>query len=538
MTSLTEHNYHKNKGDIMFTEINYIDSLAAPDGYKLERITATTYSLEPSMIFLLNNIFEVDKTNAVFSDLSNKKTLLSFFSQNALKNTLKSNRLRIFYQKDKFNYNLKDNINTDFSAVIAKCCIPVKKDDYAFHPKIILAEYSKDNEIRERIIVSSRNLTCSNNFETQIIAERTIDTRLDDYDNYNTLAEHIEKQNWTYKNNANNNGNISIEIFCQSSQNNGYEKQIFTDAATNIIVISPFFSQNYPPLGNTACYQSFEDDAQNLHSKMYCVTKNEKSELWIGSANCTHNGLNKNYECMAKLGFDRDISGDFKTFLKEKEIKPTDKDKLKTIDSSSDNNNILETFINNHTFTLKEITESDSSNKLVFEITPVSPVTTINGSDIKVHLMTIKTEYCISKNTLEFSIPTEDISNALVLKDKQGNQRIVFAECNDNVQAIIDKTYKSLANKKIKTVFPNIRLSLNNNQFSNNSNSNTNNKTISSSHSDKDYENIIKCYINGETDFLKLLKNKINKNESCFENSKIILDYLEALTNDEHNKEL
>ena len=53
----------------------------------------------------------------------------------------------------------------------------------------------------------------------------------------------------------------------------------------------------------------------NLHSKIFCVTADEESELWIGSANCTVNGLNHNYECMVGLKFKRDIQDEFKSWL-------------------------------------------------------------------------------------------------------------------------------------------------------------------------------------------------------------------------------
>ncbi len=238
-----------------------------------------------------------------------------------------------------------------------------------FHPKLIAILYKKNEEMLLKLFVSSRNLTTEKNREAGILLKTTCfaqDKKNQQLSNIFEIAFKEKVEEWKKTDIAKciSEADFSIEypqdkieFLIPNSQQEGYlYKKIVEcfNGAEEVVVVSPFLKdskyisellngvneQNYLLLtsrkiidevrgsfkGRIKCYPqsneiSGDEKAEGnemegvepnmLHAKMYaCKKKNgEKQEkhLFIGSANFSKNGLEKNHELMVHVVGDTDF---------------------------------------------------------------------------------------------------------------------------------------------------------------------------------------------------------------------------------------
>lgn len=509
----------------MFKEINYIESLKPDDGFELSRVVATTYSLEPSFIYLLSTLFEMD-ANTFNDDLSTVKSLASFNSKIAQSKAIKEKRLKIFYQYDKFQYNLK-KIDDKFAALISQCCIPIKPSTGSFHPKIILAEYENNKkEIKHRLIISSRNLTSSDLLETQVILEKVATKKINNDITERKLFNLIKQQGWELKGKPN-----TVKAFIQSPNEDDkfYELMQLNDKNFKKIIVSPFYTQE-PKIENATFY-----NGKKLHSKLFYITKGNEHNLWIGSANCTFSGLKNSYEAMVKVSFEKDITEDLKKWITEKKLKEFDIQKAPSANSLKTTNPVEE-IVKNCTFKLSCAKEQGNYNLTFTVVNPQN----ISFDNLSVALITrnLDENYIPLSNTITFSnVPQSKITACLVVKyvdeiQDEEIKRLVMAEMDGATETLINENIESLANEPIKSIIPKFDLSSGQSKKqSSGDNPSNDDSSISFKQEDKDYERLMKLYTAGKTDILKSIKSKLENNQKFYEKETrdILLTWLNEL---------
>lgn len=514
-------------------EKGYTDTLSCPEGYELNRIVATTYSLEPQLIYLLACMFDSDSSEYIYSDLSIVKTLASFAFGANVKSIIEKKRLLVFYQQDKFTCKINLSKDKKFTALLRECCIPVKKEKYAFHPKVILAEYLKEEQILHRLIVSSRNLTTSDLFETQVVLEREAEKiNIDDFD-LDKLIAYINTSKWRY---TNKDDNVEAQVVFQSPENANKLASDILKKDSSIIVLSPFFSGikngNLMNAGDACFYTGV-----NLHSKIFCVTADEESILWIGSANCTVNGLNHNYECMVGLKFKRDIQDEFKSWLEGNGFQC----KKEPDEVESGEEKLIDKVVKNGAF--KCDAEYQDGRYLV------NIIVKYEGEEINelsIGLLGVRQNKPIDKSSVNFEgIEKHQLTNALLVKDKENNSRIVLAEATDEYKELLASVTDDLSKEKIEQLIPDFVFNYSNDDDSDddsdgdsgNSTNNSGRESVSFSPSDEEYEKILKLYGYNRLDLLKKIKEKLEKNRDLYNEEKyeVVNQMLEALTRGDDN---
>lgn len=535
----------------MFEEIDYATSLETPNGYTLNRIIATTYSLEPQLLFLLACLFEYDEKNkALYSDLGVLKSLSSFYYHSSIKDIISEKRLVIFYQSDKFNYSLTQTEDT-FSALLRECCKPIKKNQFAFHPKIILAEFvSKNDEspIIHRLLVSSRNLTSSSLFETQVILQKEspvlipkeLYTNTEElYTSINGLINYINEEQFQWKVLKNSGDELThATVHFQMPQQKQLFKEMCLDKdAYPKIILSPYYSGT-DEINNASFYRG-----ENVHSKLFCVKHEDKTKLWIGSANCTINGLNNNYECMTCLTFNEDISEKFEKWLKDNSFKKIAGEPERT--PSSLEMSQVEIVLEHCNFKCS-IKKSPVSLKYNVSFEIATNDESVSFSGIKTELLTKKNVKDLAKKIVFENIPLSEVTNGLIIKGASSNSdepslsRIVFAEfADEDTKKILQECTKKLAGRKLNSIFPDFMLETpepsDNDSSYKNTEKDSSSSCISFSPADKDYEKMLKLYAYGKIDLLKDILTKLDRHQEAYNEDagKYIIEWLKCLTKEE-----
>lgn len=528
----------------MFEEIDYATSLETPNGYVLNRIIATSYSLEPQLIFLLACLFEYDEKNkALYSDLGVLKSLSSFYYHSSIKDIISEKRLVIFYQSDKFNYSLTTQTEDTFSALLRECCKPIKKNQFAFHPKIILAEFVSKNDnspIIHRLLVSSRNLTSSTLFETQVILQKespvSIANKL--YTSIDDLINYIndEQFQWNVLKNSSDELTHATVHFQRPQQKQLFKEMCLDKDDYPKIILSPYYSGT-EKIKNASFYEG-----ENVHSKLFCVKHEDKTKLWIGSANCTINGLNNNYECMTCLTFNEDISEKFEKWLKDNSFKKIT-GKPKEIQRSSEMSQVE--LVLEHCNFKCSINQSSDCRKynVSFEIATNDESVFVG---IRTELLTKNYEKDLAKKIVFKKIPLSEVTNGLIIKGASSNSdepslsRIVFAEVADeDTKKILQECTKKLADRKLDSIFPDFMLETPAPPVVVSSDKNTEKDSgsscISFAPADKDYEKMLKLYAYGKIDLLKDILTKLDWHKEVYHEDagKYIIEWLKCLTKEE-----
>lgn len=155
------------------------------DGFKLEWLEMTTFSLSKDMLRLIAAM-------VIYANSScGRKGAMPKYPNRIIKTfrnekSVESGKLpfHVFYDgkimrenEDEYYYNTADGKYALY--LFNEYCTPVKEKGL-FHPKIVLAQFSKDGEKKFRICISSQNLTFSNYLEAGIVLESVKDDKEND----------------------------------------------------------------------------------------------------------------------------------------------------------------------------------------------------------------------------------------------------------------------------------------------------------------------------------------------------------------------
>ncbi len=555
-------------------DAGYMETLEAMEGYTLNRIVATTYSLEPQLVFLLGSMFRLNKREIDQLKPDAIKSLAKHYVDQSIGSIIEKDRLFIFYQKDKFSYTL-NKPNKKVALLLEHCCIPVEKVNCAFHPKIILAEYKSDNDANEfvhRLVVSSRNLTRSDAFETQVVLERKVGsplqkTQCDSYERMKKYFEIIEENEWKlihYLDGSKINfKNCTAKVYYQSENNHHlfFDKMHLGEEQYEKVILSPF----YTGLGRikNAIYYKAPDEEGNikLHSKLFCVAKHQSNdneassgrvELWVGSANCTLKGLEKNDECMVALTFEEEDSEkfiiEFQKWLEAKGFVGCCDESVST--EGPDNQNVVEELVAKAKITADVVQGSQNPQlyNLVFKLEGIS-LEKHDLEDIEVRTPRIKKKQKIKENKNSYEVvfeglSVEELSKILVIQKMEGTQmirRMALAECSDDLKELLDKNKETSIENKNKSILPDVLLDTPSGDDSKplNKNREDGKNTQSYNIEDQEYEKLIKWYAAavGE-DVLRHVYNNLNKKSSSEnEVEDVVKKWIENLINIEGHKD-
>ena len=281
--------------DLFNINLSLNDIVEEKINYYIDFITATTYSLNLSLIVPLTRLTYKDR------DFIKK--------EKALKDCLSNGKLKIFYQHNKI---LGEEFKPKFKAAISSFCdincIPMYTDNNAvcFHPKIIFICYKSTEQKDEyiyRLAVSSKNLTFSESIENCVILECKSNNQIRQPSNEKEFKEFVEIINGlTFDPIGASVGKVSNPNVYFSYKNNlKICEKMGLDTIKAVVAVSPGFEKN--PLMNKTISSFWKEKS---HSKLYFIERNNGAcELWVGSANCTASGLGSkpqyNSECIVKL---------------------------------------------------------------------------------------------------------------------------------------------------------------------------------------------------------------------------------------------
>ena len=342
--------------------------LDPPDGYALKKLVCTTYSLSMSKVFDLAAMLHIPSEE----NLSLKDVAL--LEKGALKKTAQE-KLLIYYDRIYMDGST-DVIRQNYVDLFGGCCHRVDMKNAAFHSKLMLACFRKENGSHPvrwyyRLQVGSKNLTDSSAVEFALCMEsaessdedskkRTgavlfhfLGSILSDRPDWHKPLENTAFQHWPiggtdkgcctnlrFACNAGNKANI-IDTICgellkdkaihalspfltPDDKGKFYlseklQQQVYykTNAAKTLKDKQADIRKKYKNQVQIASYEFF------LHGKLYFWrskddNSNRKYRIWLGSANASQNGMENNSEFM--VGFDWDAAyynGNNEDFFKE-----------------------------------------------------------------------------------------------------------------------------------------------------------------------------------------------------------------------------
>ena len=342
--------------------LDYLEIMQPLAGYKIDKIIATTYSLDIDTItyLLLMLGTSIDEFNSkdslkkmyVFETLKKIKDKVIIFCQSG-----RISKKNGYSDMDKWIYSIFEDI-----------IYPVKLDNNkSFHPKTFLIRYSNGNDIKYKFIVLSRNLTFSKNLDVVVsldgnLVEQKTEKNEPLYDFHKYLFELSQKEYGDFATVLEEIRNISFELNNHREFTDvefipiGLEKyreisrkEILNKKYISSLVMSPFISSNIVEQIYNNCFETNEserilltrndkdllalknkkidslkiyavnDELYNLnddettefdiHAKLYFFElKNGKTELYIGSANETNSALGakeSNIEFLIKLSSEK-----------------------------------------------------------------------------------------------------------------------------------------------------------------------------------------------------------------------------------------
>ncbi len=164
----------------------YKDVIKPPEeGFKLEWLEMTTFSLSKDMLRLIAAMVIYANSSCGRKGAMPKypNRIIKTFRNEESEESVKL-PFHVFYDgkimrenEDEYYYNTADGKYALY--LFNKYCTPVKENGL-FHPKIVLAQFSKDGEKKFRICISSQNLTFSNYLEAGIVLESVKDDKEND----------------------------------------------------------------------------------------------------------------------------------------------------------------------------------------------------------------------------------------------------------------------------------------------------------------------------------------------------------------------
>lgn len=326
-----------------------------PEGYKLDYIEMTTYSLSMSFLSKIPLLMYIgDKrinTDKIYANRLYRKLLKEDYEK----------KFHIYYDG---NIKRKPDESDEYLsirgryalALLRERCTPICEDNKLFHPKIIVLQFEKvdgSGEYFYRVHISSRNLTMAQYLEagvTLVSEERSdeeekckavakpiadffrdlqksknVDSKIkwdvfekkyfvlenEEPDNPRNISVHFKDFLTNIKADIENEKDYSIRVTSMNPTNNLFSnaksveyicnfKDMYEykdDADNNEWKIKEDKKESYYYVGQS------DNQPKNLHIKQYIIHQNNNPKIiWIGSANCSKNGLNNgNTEVMVRI---------------------------------------------------------------------------------------------------------------------------------------------------------------------------------------------------------------------------------------------
>ncbi len=492
--------------------LSYVESLNIPEGYVVERIIATTYSLQPGFIYLLMTLTEPVEEGVFWDALAMRKCIND------------PQRLKIFYQENKFMCK-GSKVTEDFLQIIENCCVPVSAGKFAFHPKIILVEYKKTDgtELKQRLIVSSRNLTISDMVECAVVLEGDAAESIENINDISGLISYVNENDWYLEKKK-----VSVCFQGNGNKSIGSTMPLYGNKCKKMIV-SPFYSHNNfcNKIENAEFYKCSE-----IHAKIYFFEGEKKNWLWVGSANCTVNGLNHNYEC--QVGFETELTtAEFRDWIREKNGQEFLPEETVEDDSSSQKTE-MDSFLDTYRLKLN-IKKKDRTKTLYVcnvEIVPKASENTMNWEFInQFDIRMLGGGKCSRWNdgTMEWEGVAKDISSFAVIR-LLNDQRVIKMSMDEETEEIMKELLKERSKKLVadsmNMILPTFK---SNNETNDRNDEDDEDDSVERKYAcgitlnDGVYETLVKLYAANEKRLLQIIRNQICNNADLYDDNVVHL---------------
>jgi len=315
-------------------EYSYKDIMEEKDGYEMEWVCATTFSIDMASIVPI-----IYFANSYYEDSTLEEAIIKA-----------KNKVRIFYQYNKFQYtSIKANFRTILESFFKNACVPVKTEGYCFHPKIILMKYRKNQENDEKYIyrlsVASRNLTGSYADECVAILECSNADNIELPGTLDELINILDEFEFALSNGK------SVKVISQRDNKTKIIDQMKKNTIHNVICVSPGYEKNSLIYNEYKykCKTYYKSD-NNSHAKVYHITRKDNTkEIWLGSANCSKSGLgdkdkNNNYECVVCIPVEL-TSEEYENILKNNGYQYDNNPPSYKESDTDENNKLVESFL-------------------------------------------------------------------------------------------------------------------------------------------------------------------------------------------------
>ncbi|WP_294473278.1 hypothetical protein [uncultured Ruminococcus sp.] len=221
---------------------------------------------------------------------------------------------KFFFYFDDRKTDMQCSVMTAFpklTAALLDMDKPAPSDSNVFHPKIMLARYAAGDDVSYRALISSRNLTSADVFETGVMLVSA--PRRNDAPNHNIhelleylddpetkeLADEIKGLDLILPDEC---SSVKITVSGINGQPQDRElvdilKKEENDTNKRLYILSPDYETAQDKLERHRVYAP-----QKTHAKLYYLPDADGGTVWLGSCNLSDSAMNgKNIECMAKI---------------------------------------------------------------------------------------------------------------------------------------------------------------------------------------------------------------------------------------------
>ena len=331
--------------------VDYGEELAPPVGYALTKAIGCTYSLD------LNTLISIpislgQSAEMIFDSSKGKLQLLDGLIKTA-------NKIHIYCQKGKITVP-KESIKL-YSLLEESIYEVLPKDNSSFHPKLWIVRYDSktrgDSPIY-KVIVLSRNLTGDRSYDISMVIDGKVSNKvnkdntpicnyvkylnsLNEFEGSKKFINDLKKVVFDLE------GSIFSNINFIPIIEGDFQKDLIEDECDSMLIISPFLSDStlrkfdelstkYKPYlfsrkdelqkvnpeirelfqcyhikdevvdGEGMIDKDIAEDVklQNIHSKIYIKEIGKKTDIYLGSPNCSFRAFNNNIEFLVKLSTD------------------------------------------------------------------------------------------------------------------------------------------------------------------------------------------------------------------------------------------
>ena len=337
--------------NVKHNRLNYGEMLTPPAGYSLAKAIGTTYSLD---LFALL---------AIPVSMFYSKSMEGDFSQNrydvldAIRRS--KEKIDLFCQRGKIHVPSKYN---SLLAFMEECIIEINPPAFnaSFHPKIWVLKFESKKEVLSRLVVLSRNLTFDRSWDIAVYTEgKPTDNKQPDSEN---LVEYL-KEIYSYSGKEYSNDlmrelstvDFSIPNFFKSinifpilnfdKKDTRFKNPLKDKIYDDLLIISPFVDKstldNFKRSNKKFTLISRQEEldllepeilkgidiyclnpmvisgediidtegndeplTQNLHAKIFIGSRQDETEWFLGSANCTDPAFSRNAEFLMGLKTD------------------------------------------------------------------------------------------------------------------------------------------------------------------------------------------------------------------------------------------